>query len=54
MGHGADVTPIPHEMGKGRYVCTNVDMFMPGEWQLRFQVTSGQVACSAAPTFNVP
>jgi len=54
MGHGADLTPQCDEKGKGRYVFTNVDLFMPGEWQLRFQVSSGKVACSAAPTFNVP
>ena len=54
MGHGSDLTPVFKGMGKGHYVSTNVNLFMPGEWQLRFQVSSGKVACSAAPTFNVP
>jgi hypothetical protein len=54
MGHGADVTPVPHAMGKGRYVLTNVNLFMPGEWQLRFQITAGTTSCDATPTFNVP
>ena|SRR5271155_2593283 len=53
MGHGADLVPTLQAMGKGRYVFTNVNLFMPGEWQLRFEFT-GSVACSAAPTFNVP
>jgi YtkA-like protein len=53
MGHGADLVPTFNPMGKGRYVFTNVNLFMPGEWQLRFAFT-GAVNCSAAPTFNVP
>jgi|HubBroStandDraft_2_1064218.scaffolds.fasta_scaffold133171_2 hypothetical protein len=53
MGHGADLTPQLKAMGKGHYVFTNVNLYMPGEWQLRFQF-SGKVTCSAAPTFNVP
>ena len=58
MGHGADLTPIVKAMGKGRYVLTNVNLYMPGEWQLRFQFSTGKAGssgtCSAAPTFDVP
>jgi hypothetical protein len=48
MGHGTDTTPQLQVMGKGRYVFTNVNLYMPGEWQLRFQF-SGPVNDSAAP-----
>lgn len=55
MGHGADLEPHLDKMSHGRYVFTNVNLYMPGEWQLRFLVTvPGSKACSASPTFNVP
>ncbi len=52
MGHGASVTPAVTALGGGRYVFTNVSLFMPGEWQLRTQF-SGQVTDSVEPTFDV-
>jgi hypothetical protein len=52
MGHGTSVRPVLTPLGEGRYVFTNVSLFMPGEWQLRTQF-SGQVNDSVAPTFNV-
>jgi hypothetical protein len=52
MGHGASVTPLLTPLGQGRYVFTNVSLFMPGEWQLRTQF-SGEVTDSVEPTFNV-
>jgi hypothetical protein len=52
MGHGASVTPLLTPLGQGRYVFTNVSLFMPGEWQLRTQF-SGEVSDSVDPTFNV-
>jgi hypothetical protein len=52
MGHGASVTPLLTALGQGRYVFTNVSLFMPGEWQLRIQF-SGQVPDSVEPTFSV-
>jgi hypothetical protein len=52
MGHGSSVTPLLAPMGDGRYVFTNVSLFMPGEWELRTQF-SGQVDDSVNPTFNV-
>jgi ABC-type glycerol-3-phosphate transport system substrate-binding protein len=49
MGHGTSVVPQCQAMGGGgRYVCDNVYLFMPGEWQLRFTF-SGPVSDSAAP-----
>lgn len=53
MGHGASVTPIVQAMGQGRYVFTDVSLFMPGEWQLR-TTFSGEVEDSVAPVFSVP
>lgn len=52
MGHGASVSPSVTALGQGRYVFTNVSLFMPGEWQLRTQF-SGQVSDSVEPTFSV-
>lgn len=52
MGHGTTVTPLVTPLSGGRYVFTNVSLFMPGEWQLRTQFT-GQVTDSVEPTFNV-
>ena len=52
MGHGADTTPVLTALGQGRYVFTDVSLFMPGEWQLRTQF-SGQVTDSVEPTFSV-
>ncbi len=52
MGHGADTTPVVTALGQGRYVLTDVSLFMPGEWQLRTQF-SGPVEDSVEPTFSV-
>ena len=52
MGHGSDTTPVVTGFGQGRYVVTDVSLFMPGEWQLRTQF-SGPVTDSVEPTFTV-
>jgi hypothetical protein len=54
MGHGTDVIPQIHSLGKGRYLFTNVNLYMPGEWLLRFEF-SGKVTDSALQQilFNV-
>jgi hypothetical protein len=52
MGHGADTTPTLTALGQGHYVFTDVSLFMPGEWQLRTQI-SGAASDSAEPTLNV-
>jgi YtkA-like len=51
MGHGTDVIPVAKEMGKGRYVLSNVNLYMPGKWQLRFQF-SGPVTDTSEPSFD--
>jgi YtkA-like len=54
MGHGTDVIPQLHAMGKGRYVFTDVNLYMPGEWLLTFKF-SGKVQESAYQVlFDVP
>jgi hypothetical protein len=39
MGHGASVKPTVTARGRGVYVLTNVDFFMPGRWELRITLT---------------
>jgi hypothetical protein len=56
MGHGASVTPQLTALGDGRYVFTDVSLFMPGEWQLRTKLTgasTGSSGDSVEPTFSV-
>ena len=53
MGHGTSVVPILDAQGHGRYVFTNVSLFMPGEWQLR-TTFSGAIDDRVAPVFDVP
>ena len=52
MGHGTDVVPTLHAKGKGVYEFTDVNLFMPGQWQLRFQFQS-PVSDRAAPDVEV-
>lgn len=40
MAHGASVKPSVAAMGGGRYVISEVELFMPGTWELR--TTFGQ------------
>jgi len=53
MGHGSCCVPEFTETGKGRYVSTEVSLVMPGEWELRTQI-SGKIDDTAAPTFDIP
>jgi YtkA-like len=53
MGHGTSITPTVEEMGDGRYVISDVELFMPGQWDLRTAVT-GPLEDSVAPTFQIP
>jgi hypothetical protein len=53
MGHGASVKPKVAAAGEGRYEVDNVNMFMPGRWELRIQAT-GPVEDSAKVTFQIP
>ncbi|HEY8074074.1 MAG TPA: FixH family protein [Labilithrix sp.] len=52
-GHGASVRPSVVAKGGGKYVATDVDLFMPGEWELRTDV-SGSTTDHAAPQITVP
>jgi hypothetical protein len=53
MGHGSAITPTVTEQGNGVYVLTDVDLAMPGAWQLR-TTFSGAVADSVTPQFQIP
>ena len=53
MGHGASVKPSFEEQGQGRYVAREVDLFMPGRWELRTTL-SGPVSDRATIVFDVP
>jgi hypothetical protein len=53
MGHGTSIKPTVTSVGGGKYVITNVSLFMPGTWSLRFAF-SGKVNDKATVTFEVP
>lgn len=53
-GHGASVVPTVTDMGKGQYQVTLVDLFMPGIWQVTFNVKApAESSDSAMFTFCV-
>ena len=52
-GHGASVVPSVTPMGGGRYVVTNIDLFMPGRWEIRTTM-SGSVSDHVALAFDIP
>jgi len=52
MGHGTSIVPtITPETG-GKYLVSDVDLFMPGLWQLRLNIT-GPTKDYAAPEFEI-
>ena len=53
MGHGASTTPVVEALEGGRYRASGVDLFMPGRWELRTEI-SGAVRDSAIVTFQIP
>jgi hypothetical protein len=53
MGHGTSVVPSVTAEGTGKYLVTNLDLFMPGHWELRTTI-SGPVSDYAAPAFDIP
>ncbi len=53
MGHGASVSPVVTAEGEGRYVISNVALFMPGRWELRTTL-AGSVTDRATPAFQIP
>jgi len=53
MGHGASVKPSVSAAGAGKYIVSNVSLFMPGTWSLRFTF-SGPVNDKATVPVDVP
>ena len=53
MGHGTSVVPTVTEEGDGSYRVDDVDMFMPGVWELRTTV-SGATEDQVVPSFQIP
>lgn len=51
MGHGASVRPTIAAKGGGKYVATDVSLFMPGEWELRTTIATSD---HAVPKITVP
>jgi hypothetical protein len=50
MGHGASLAPVVTPEGGGKYVVSNVALFMAGSWQLRTNIIgrtddSASVSC---------
>ena len=52
-GHGTSIKPATAPKGQGKYVVTNVNLFMPGQWELRLTM-SGPVTDHATPLIAVP
>ena len=51
MGHGAATEPERTVEGDGRYRFDDVELFMPGEWELRLTI-SGKTSDSATARFT--
>jgi hypothetical protein len=52
-GHGTSLTPVVTAEGGGKYLVTDVDLFMAGYWALQTSF-SGPTADYVAPGYNVP
>lgn len=52
MGHGTSITPTVAALGAGKYLVTNVSLFMAGDWELRTSF-EGPVRDRAAPAFQI-
>ena len=51
MNHGA-IAPTVVPQGDGKYLVTELDLFMPGHWQLRTAV-SGPMTDHVTPAFDI-
>jgi YtkA-like len=51
--HGSSIAPTVAAQGRGKYLVTNVDLFMPGHWELQTNF-SGPATDYVAPAFDVP
>jgi len=52
-GHGASVVPSVSDAGAGKYVVSDVDLFMPGRWELRTTI-AGNVTDHVVASIDVP
>jgi hypothetical protein len=52
-GHGASLRPSVTPKGGGKYLVSDVNLFMPGRWELRTTI-SGSVSDHVAPVIAVP
>jgi YtkA-like protein len=53
MDHGTSVAPEVTAEGQGKYLLTQLELFMPGLWELRMTF-SGPLSDRAAPAFEIP
>lgn len=53
MGHGSSIVPNVTAQGGGRYTIGNVSMVMPGDWELRTNIT-GRLTDHVAITITIP
>ncbi len=53
MGHGASITPTVTESPGGKYVATDVDLFMPGTWELRTTIASASATDHVDPEIPI-
>jgi hypothetical protein len=53
MNHGTSILPSVTPQGGGKYLITDLDLFMAGLWELRLTVT-GASTDQAAPSFEIP
>jgi hypothetical protein len=54
MNHGSSAIPTVTPKGGGNYVVTEVDLFMPGHWELRTSFSSATTTDHAAPAVDIP
>jgi len=52
MGHGAPVEPRSSAEGGGKYLLSDVELYMPGRWQLRLEL-GGAVSDNALVVLDV-
>ena len=55
-GHGASTRPEIKDVGAGNYVATDVNLYMPGRWDLRITLATpaGETTDRATATLDVP
>ena len=52
MGHGTSVVPTVTAEGGGKYLVSNLSLFMPGTWELRTTFTGSTIG-HLVPTFEI-